>query len=113
MMRYRDPAMSTYGEMDDIWDKLTNPNTDEFLTKADYEKIMLALENNLYAKGAGEHNANVPAFLNQDDQRIWTMAHARAQRAKGRPLQSRAVPAATIRVHKFHPLVLGLTFILI
>ena len=25
MMRYRDPAMSTYGEMDDIWDKLTNP----------------------------------------------------------------------------------------
>ena len=50
-MRYRDPGLATYGEPADVWDKLRNPEVDEFLTKADYEKILLALENSLRAKG--------------------------------------------------------------
>ena len=78
-MRYRDPAMSTYGEPDDVWDKVVNPNDDAFLTKADYEKILLALQNNIHAKGEGKRNVNLRAFRHQDDQRIWDMAQARAQ----------------------------------
>ena len=78
-MRYRDPAMSTYGEPDDVWDKVVNPNADAFLTKADYEMILLALQNNIYAKGEGKRNVNLRAFRHQDDQRIWDMAQARAQ----------------------------------
>ena len=60
-MRYRNPAMYTYGEPDDVWDKLRNPDADEFLTKADYEKILSALQNNLSAKGAGKRNVNMAA----------------------------------------------------
>ena len=78
-MRYRDPGLATYGEPADVWDKLRNPDVDEFLTKADYEKILLALENNLRDKGAGRHYVSTAAQGAQHDQRLWDMAHARAQ----------------------------------
>ena len=68
-MRYRNPAVYTYGEPDDIWDKLRNPDADEFLTKADYEKILLALQNNLCAQGAGKRNVNMAAERARANQR--------------------------------------------
>ena len=75
-MRHRSPAMSTYGELDDIWDKMVNPKEDVFLTKADYEKILVALQNNIMAKGEGKRNVNWRAFRQPDDQRTWEAAQA-------------------------------------
>ena len=60
-MRYRDASLEPFGEPADIWDKLRNPDVDVFLTREDYEKILIALENNLRSKGAGRHSINLSA----------------------------------------------------
>ena len=57
-MRHRDPAMMTYGELGDVWDKFDNPNEDAFLDKEDYQKILTALNSNIVAKGEGKRNVN-------------------------------------------------------
>ena len=106
-MRYRNPAMATYSEMGDIWDKFDNLNEDAFLDKEDYQKILVALNNNILAKGEGKRNVNWRAINRPNEQRDWDSAEANTVDniiSERGPASSRdaPIPPATARA-EMHP----------
>ena len=70
-MRHRNPQMMTYGELENVWDKMTNPERDNFLDKHDYQQILTTLQNNIRAKGAGKSNFNWRATAHPMTQNAW------------------------------------------
>ena len=70
-MRHRNPQMMTYGELENVWDKMINPERDNFLSKHDYQQILTLLQDNIMAKGAGKHNINWRATAHPMTQNAW------------------------------------------
>ena len=71
-MRHRNPQMMTYGEMENVWDKMIDPESDNFLSKHDYQQILTLLQANIMAKGAGKHNVNWRPTAHPMTQNAWS-----------------------------------------
>ena len=70
-MRHRNPQMMTYGELENVWDKMINPEQDNFLDKHDYQQILTTLQDNIREKGAGKGNYNWRATAHPMTQNAW------------------------------------------
>ena len=70
-MRHRNPQMMTYGEMENVWDKLNDPQLDHFLSRHDFQAILTALQDNIRAKGAGKSNCNLRTTAWPMSQNTW------------------------------------------
>ena len=61
----------TYGEMENVWDKLNDPQLDHFLSRHDFQAILTALQDNIRAKGAGKGNCNLRTTAWPMSQNTW------------------------------------------